>query len=52
MEVFEGFDDVGANQGQTAKVPLVKDTDTEGRGVQLLSGQALCNHKQDKVTKF
>ena len=49
MEVFEGFDDVGANQGQTAKVPLVKDTDVEGRGIQLLPGQALC---VDKVTKF
>ena len=52
MEVFEGLDDVGANQGQTAKVPLVKDMDVEGRGIQLLPGQELCDNKQDKATKL
>ena len=52
MKVIDGFDDVDANQGQTAKVPLVKDADVEGRGIQLLLGQVLGEHMQDKATKF
>ena len=52
MKVIDRFDDMDANQGQTAKVPLVKDADVEGRGIQLLLGQVLCEHMQDKATKF
>ena len=52
MKVIDGFDDVDTNQGQTAKVPLVKDADVEGGGIQLLLGQVLCEHMQDKATNF
>lgn len=41
MEVFEGLDDVCAHHRHAPEVPLVQDTNVEGRSIQLFLRQIL-----------